>query len=180
MYLQFLCFLWFFFYDVKRLCLFSIFQFLLEYRFKELIVDVSRQLTVCPHLLLVSLPEVSFATEPQEQAWGWVSKSFFLPFYFCPPFQFPQAFTLTKLLLCEPTAHRVTFLLARRQMLGILKMQMQIHFLFCIKSALPPYIVNLLVLSAYWSYFCMRKNEIGQPHPPQTAFTRFLPDHKNC
>lgn len=78
--------------------------------------------------------------------------------YFFSLFQFPQAFTLTKLFLCEPTAHCVTFLLARRHIpvLGILRMQMQLSFLFYVKRAPPPYIINLSVLFAHWSYFCMR------------------------
>lgn len=71
-------------------------------------------------------------------------------------FSVSQAFTLTKLLLCEPTVHRVTFLLARRQILGILRMQMQLSFLLNAKRALPPYIINRSVLFAHWSYFCMR------------------------
>lgn len=103
---------------------------------------------------------------------------FFSPFFLLPSFQFPPAFTLTKLLLCEPTARRVTFLLARRQILGILRMQMQLGFLLCVKQALSPHIDNLFsfffcsLLIFLYVYVC--RNEIEHPHK------LLLPDYKNC
>lgn len=116
------------------------------------VVEVSRQLTVWPHLLLVSLPEVSFATEPQEQAWGWVSELFFPPFSFCPPFSF----------LKRPLSQSCYYV-----------NQLRIVSHFCLpgdrywasweskcnsysKSKEHFYHINLSVLFAHWSYFCMR------------------------
>lgn len=140
---------------VKWPCLFSVFQFLLECRFKELVVDVSRSTDSLPP------PSPGFSsrgvicyrtTGTSLRVSVWI---IFFSLYSFALFSVSQAFTLTKLLLCEPTVHRVTFLLARRQILGILRMQMQLSFLLYAKRALPPYIINLSVLFAHWSYFCM-------------------------
>lgn len=63
-------------------------------------------------------------------------------------FQSPRAFTLTKPLLWAPTAHRVTFLPARRRILGILRMQMQHSLLFYVlrsHRAVDPIFVGLCV-----------------------------------
>lgn len=131
--------------------LYIVFQFSLNENTNGSLLMYHGQLTISPHLLLFSLGEVSFATEPQQEAWGRVSTLFFLPIHFCPLFMFLQAFTLTKPLLCEPTAHRVTFLPVRRLILGILRMLMQLSFLFHVKPALPTYIINVLVLLAHCS-----------------------------
>lgn len=106
---------------MKWPCLFSAFQSRFFFQFLSLNVDSKSslwmyhgQLTVCPTFSWFLFPRCHLLQNHRNKLAGKCLNYFFSLLTFASSY-FPQAFTLTKLLLCEPTTHRVTFLLARRQ-----------------------------------------------------------------